>query len=79
MARGRREAIITEMIRKGKRQFTLEEAVNACYPPGVERPRWYGRCVASTLRSMIQRGLLSRNSKIGRGHKGLYTAKGRKS
>lgn len=80
MVRGWREAVITEMIVNGQREFNLKEAVERCYPKGKPRPRWVGRSVAATLRTMMARNVkgrkLHRKSALGRGHEGIYVATG---
>lgn len=81
VSRSLRELRIARMIHDGKRTFTLIDAVEACYPEGEPRPRWVGRSVAWTLRNMIAKSTTTRaiyrTSARGRGHKGVYMAKGR--
>lgn len=81
LGRGWRALAITEMIRNGKREFTLIEAVDYCYPKAKDRPKHVGRSVASTLRLMMDLNTkdrkLYRRSGLGRGHKGIYMAVGK--
>lgn len=77
-----REIQITAMIKNGKREFTLSDAVDVCYPKGKWRPREVGRSVAWTLRNMMEKyshsksKRLHRLSGLGRGQKGVYRATG---
>lgn len=80
--RSPREEAIVRMIKKGKRRFTLTEAMEACYPKGTECPKHAGRSVAWTLRNMSEKlkahrsMSLLRRSGLGRGQKGEYVATG---